>query len=128
MGTILADFVHISHGDGTLRRARLVDEVAMSSKFNTGGIRTERAVILMFSVSPSGVTGVPAQGDVCINDNKVGSILGTVQNQFTPQTIIIAKARDKLDKPIFESTDGRDNEFAIKNVPAAFAISTNLDL
>jgi hypothetical protein len=123
MGTILGDFTHIAGGiadeDGIVPVPHtLGDQVAMSSDFNTGGIRGERSVILMFSVIPVANPPQPAQADVYINEHKVGSILVTVHNMFTTQTIAIARAQDAE----FKGTDGRDNVFAIKNVPRAFQI------
>jgi hypothetical protein len=101
-----------------VRRTAGVNEVAMSEDFNTGGIRGERSVLLMFSVKPVADPPQPAQADVYINDHKVGDILVTVHNTFTTQTIAIAVA-SVVD---FKGTDGRDNVFAIKNVPRAFTI------
>ena len=117
MGTILGDFTHISGSDGTVRQAG-VNEVAMREDFNTGGIRGERSAILMFSVQPIANPPQPAQADVYINSHKVGSILVAVPGMFTAQTIAIPVASTVE----FKDTGGQDNEFAIKNVPRAFAI------
>lgn len=115
MGTVLADFVHIA-GDGLVNQTAVNVPVGMSSNFDTGGIRTERSVILMFSVSPVINPPLPAQADVFINNVKVGSILNPVQNTFTMQTIIIAKASTA------HFSGSALNVFAIKNVPRAFQI------
>jgi len=117
MGTILSDFFHIKGADGAVPQA-IGDVAAMSEKFNTGGILGNRAVLLMFSVKPVANPPLPAQGDVYINEHNVGSILVTAHNMFTTQTIAIAAASGVE----FKSTDGRDNELAIKNVPRAFQI------
>lgn len=117
MGTILADFTHIAGMDGPVRQAG-ANEVAKSKAFNTGGIRGERSAILMFSVTPVANPPQPAQGDVYINEHKVGEILVMAQGTYTTQTIAIAVASTAE----FKGTDGRDNVFAIKNVPRAFAI------
>jgi len=119
MGTVLADFTHIAGGAEQVTVGQAgVNEVAMSSNFNTGGIRGERSVILMFSVRPDANPPQPAEADVYINEHKVGSILVTLHNMFTTQTIAIARGQDAE----FKGTDGRDNVFAIKNVPRVFAI------
>jgi hypothetical protein len=123
MGTILGDFTHIAGGaadeDGIVPVSRtLADEAGMSSDFNTGGIRGERSVILMFSIRPVENPPQPALADVFINEQKVGSILVTVHNVFTTQTIAIARAQDAD----FKATGGRDNVFAIKHVPRGFQI------
>jgi hypothetical protein len=117
MGTMLADFVHISGVDGPVPPAG-VNQVAISKKFDTGGIRTERSAILMFSVMPVANPPQPAVADVFINDVKVGSILNPVFNTFTMQTIVIAIASTAH----FNAGSGALNEFAIKNVPRAFQI------
>jgi hypothetical protein len=91
----------------------------MSEPFNTGGIRGERSAILMFSVQPIANPPQPAQADVYINNHKVGEILVTAPGpMYTTQTIAIAVASEVP----FKGTGGQDNEFAIKNVPRAFAI------
>ena len=52
MGTVLADFVHIM-GDGPVPvNPAGVNQEGFSRPFDTGGIRTDQAVILMFSVQP----------------------------------------------------------------------------
>jgi hypothetical protein len=122
MGTILGDFTHLAAPNQpddteTVRNAG-PDEVAMSRSFNTGGIRAERSVILMFSVKPVANPPLPTQADIYINEHNVGSIVVTAHNMFTPQTIAIAVASDVE----FKDTNGRDNVFAIKNVPRAFVI------
>jgi hypothetical protein len=75
--------------------------------------------MLMFSVHPDADPPQPAEADVYINDIKVGGILITAPGPaFTMQTIAIAIASTAN----FKGTDGRDNTFAIKNVPRAFSI------
>jgi hypothetical protein len=117
MSTVVADFTHIAGADGTVGQTA-AQEAALSINFNTGGIRGERSAILMFSVIPVANPPQPAQADIYINDKHVGSIMNPVQNSYTVQTIAIAKASDAK----FKSTDGRDNVFAVKNVPRAFGI------
>ena len=121
MGTVLADFVHIM-GDGPVVVNQTgpvgsASEVGFSRPCITAGIRTDQAVILMFSVEPGTASPAgPAQGDVFINTKKVGSILNPVFNTFTTQTIIIAKGDD--------AGMGEGNTFAIKNVPRPFRIKS----
>lgn len=116
MGTVLADFVHIM-GDGPVPvNPAGVNQEGFSRPFDTGGIRTDQAVILMFSVQPVANPPQPAQGDVYINTRKVGSILNPVHNTFTTQTIIIAKGED--------AHMVKDNTFVIKNVPRSFQIKS----
>lgn len=117
MGTILADFTHIAGADGPVRQA-FGDDAAKSVSFNTGGIRGDRSAMLLFSVKAVANPPQPAQADLYINDHKVGSILVTAHNSFTTQTIVIARASTTE----FKSTNGKDNVFAIKNVPRAFEI------
>ncbi len=114
MVTVLTDFTHIAGADGSVRRAA-GNESAISNNFNTGGILGDRSALLMFSVDPDETV---AQADVYINEHKVGDILVAVQNGYTVQTVAIERA----DLAEFRNTDGRDNVFAIKNVPRSFRI------
>ena len=118
MGTVLADFVHIM-GDGpvVVNQTAANVPVGFSRPFDTAGVRRDQSVILMFSVLPLDTNPLPAQGDVFINNVKVGSILDTVHGTFTMQTIIIAKGEDT---GFVEA----DNRFVIKNVPRIFEIKS----
>jgi hypothetical protein len=119
--TLLADFTHIIGVDGPVGQTDQTPqgEVAISSNFNTGGIRGDRSVMLMFSVKPLGNPPEDAaMADVYINDFLVGSIRVLAFDTPTPQTIVIPRADDVP----FRATGGRDNVFALKNVPRPFTI------
>jgi hypothetical protein len=115
VGTILGDFTHVM-GDGPVGvHPASGNIVAFQRTFDTGGIRTDQSIVLMFAVSGKG--GTPA--DVLINSVQVGNINSAPADSFSTQIITIAK--DSHQSKAFKNTH---NVFDIMNVADDFQIKS----
>lgn len=115
MGTVLADFTHIM-GDGPVHvPAGPNGAVAFERPFDTGGIRTDQSIVLMFAISNKG--GTPA--DVLVNGTKVGQIHDSPASLFSTQMITIA--RNSTESKKFNNVG---NKFTIMNVADAYDIKS----
>jgi hypothetical protein len=117
MGTVLADFTHIM-GDGPVHVKSGSGEVVFERTFDTGGIRTDQAVILMFAVVRRGNQGGPSP-KVLINGVEVGAVIESGEEFFSTQTITIAK--DTTESQAFNS---QDNLLEITSIADSFDIKS----
>jgi hypothetical protein len=117
MGTVLADFTHIM-GDGPVHVNAGSGEVVFKRTFETGGIKTDQPVLLMFAVSHRGNRGGPSP-KVLVNGVQVGTVQESGEEFFSTQLITIT--RDSTESRAFRS---QDNLLEITGVPDGFDIKS----